>query len=78
MKIVFDSLVCVRVNKGEYEGQPYYRAFFLENGYTHKFSCSKAFYDTVSNELKNKQFVTLKNLPAEYQEFGDKKRIKII
>lgn len=79
MKIMLDDCSLVNVFKGEYEGNTYYQAWFLDNGYTIKLACSQAFYETFKSQLKDKDVVHLKSgLKAEYREFGDKKRIKLV
>lgn len=79
MKIIIGDCSLVNVYKGEYEGRAFYQAWFLDNGYTIKLSCSQAFYDTFKPKLKDHDVLKLKEgLPAEYREYGDKKRIKLI
>lgn len=78
MKIVISNCDLIRVQTGEYEGNKFYSAVFIENGYPVKFSCSKAFYDSFKDKLVDKPMIQLHDVQAEYREFGDKKRIKLV
>lgn len=78
MKVIIKECDLIRVQKGVYEGNPFYSAVFLENGYPVKLSCSKAFHDSFKDKLQDKNILQLHDVQAEYREYGDKKRLKIV